>query len=47
MQPQIATLLALSEGTSTVTESIFENRFKYIDELSAYDVRVAGNGEFI
>ena len=29
MQPQIATLLALSEGTSTVTESIFENRFKY------------------
>ncbi len=34
MQPQIATLLALSEGTSIVTESIFENRFKYVDELS-------------
>ena len=34
MQPQIATLLALSEGTSTVTESIFENRFKYVDELA-------------
>ncbi len=34
MQPQIATLLALSSGTSIVTESIFENRFKYVDELS-------------
>mgnify|MGYP002527793028 FL=1 len=45
MQPQIATLLALSEGTSTVTESIFENRFKYIDELSRMgaNVKVEGN----
>ena len=34
MQPQIATLLALSDGTSIVTESIFENRFKYVDELT-------------
>lgn len=34
MQPQIATLLALSEGTSTVRERIFENRFKYVAELS-------------
>lgn len=34
MQPQIAMLLALSHGTSTVTESIFENRFKYVDELA-------------
>ncbi len=34
MQPQIATLLALSTGTSTVTESIFENRFRYVDELT-------------
>ncbi len=33
MQPQIATALALSQGTSIVTESIFENRFKYVDEL--------------
>ncbi len=33
MQPQISILLGLSEGTSIVTESIFENRFKYIDEL--------------
>ncbi|MCB5598803.1 UDP-N-acetylglucosamine 1-carboxyvinyltransferase, partial [Erysipelatoclostridium ramosum] len=34
MQPQIAVTLALAEGTSIVTESIFENRFKYADELS-------------
>lgn len=45
MQPQIATLLALSDGTSTVTESIFENRFKYIDELTRMGatVKVEGN----
>lgn len=33
MQPQMAVILALSEGTSIITESIFENRFKYVDEL--------------
>ena len=45
MQPQIATLLALSTGTSTVTESIFENRFKYVDELSRMgaSIKVEGN----
>ena len=34
MQPQITVTLSLAEGTSIVTESIFENRFKYVDELS-------------
>ena len=34
MQSQMTTLLAVSEGTSIVTESIFDNRFKYVDELS-------------
>ena len=34
MQPQITVTLALAEGTSIVTESIFENRFKYVDELA-------------
>lgn len=45
MQPQIATLLALSEGTSTVTENIFENRFKYVDELvrMGASIKVEGN----
>ena len=34
MQPQITVALGLSKGTSIVTESIFENRFKYVDELT-------------
>lgn len=34
MQPQISTVLALASGTSVVTESIFENRFRYVDELT-------------
>ena len=34
MQPQIVVALALAHGTSIVTESIFENRFKYVDELT-------------
>ena len=40
MQPQIATLLALSEGSSIVTESIFENRFKYVDELARMGAKI-------
>lgn len=44
MQPQIATLLALSEGTSIVTESIFENRFKYVDELSRMGATITVEG---
>lgn len=34
MQPQMAVVLGIAAGTSTVTESIFENRFKYVDELT-------------
>ncbi len=44
MQPQIATLLALSNGTSTVTESIFENRFRYVDELSRMGANIKVEG---
>ena len=45
MQPQIAMLLALSEGSSMVIESIFENRFKYVDELNRMgaNIKVEGN----
>ena len=39
MQPQMTVTLALTEGTSVITESIFENRFKYVDELT----RMGGN----
>lgn len=44
MQPQIATLLALSQGTSIVTESIFENRFKYVDELNRMNAKLVVEG---
>ena len=40
MQPQMSVLLALAEGTSTVTESIFENRYKYVDELTRMGAQV-------
>ena len=45
MQPQIAVSLALADGTSIVTESIFENRFRYVDELARMgaSVKVEGN----
>ena len=49
MQPQIGVTLALASGTSIVTESIFENRFKYMDELTRMgaNVRVEGNTAII
>lgn len=49
MQPQIATTLTLCRGTSIVTESIFENRFKYVDELSRMGakIKVEGNTAII
>lgn len=45
MQPQMTVTLALASGTSVVTESIFENRFRYVDELSRMgaNVKVEGN----
>lgn len=49
MQPQIVVALALSKGTSIVTESIFENRFKYVDELTRMgaNIKVEGNTAII
>ena len=45
MQPQITTALALANGSSLVVESIFENRFKYVDELARMgtNIKVEGN----
>ena len=45
MQPQMTVVLGIAQGTSTVTESIFENRFKYVDELSRMgaNIQVEGN----
>ena len=49
MQPQITVALGLSQGTSIVTESIFENRFKYVDELTRMgaSIKVEGNTAII
>ena len=44
MQPQITVALALSRGTSIVTESIFENRFKYVDELTRMGANIKVEG---
>ncbi len=45
MQPQMAVALALAKGTSTITENLFENRFKYVDELTKMGatIKVEGN----
>lgn len=49
MQPQMAVALALSQGTSIITENIFENRFKYVDELfrMGANIKVEGNTAII
>ena len=49
MQPQIAVVLAIAEGTSIISETIFENRFRYVDELTRMgaNIKVEGNTAFI
>ena len=49
MQPQIGVVLTMASGTSIVTESIFENRFKYVDELTRMgaSIKVEGNSAII
>lgn len=49
MQPQMGAVLSTAEGTSIITESIFENRFKYVDELSRMgaNIKVEGNTAII
>lgn len=44
MQPQIATVLAIAEGTSIVTEGVWDNRFRYVDQLTLMgaDIQVDG-----
>ena len=44
MQPQIAALLTLAKGTSIITESMFDNRFKYVDELRRMGADISVDG---
>ena len=45
MPPQLAALLTLAKGTSIINEGIFDNRFRYVDELRRMgaDISVDGN----
>ena len=45
MQAQIMTLMAMAEGQSLITESVFENRFMHVNELlrMGADITIAGN----
>lgn len=45
MQPQIAVLLSLAEGTSIITEGIWENRFRYVDELRRMGAQIQVDGK--
>ena len=49
MQPQIAAILCMAEGTSTVAEGVWDNRFKYVNELEKMgaSIRVTGRTAII
>ena len=44
MQPQISAVLTCAKGTSMVTESIFDNRFRYVDELRRMGANISVEG---
>ncbi len=45
MQPQMTTLLTVAEGTSIVTEGVWDNRFKYVDELRRMGAKIQVDGK--
>lgn len=45
MQPQISTLLTLTKGTSIITENIFENRFKFMQEIQRMGAKATIHGK--
>ena len=45
MQPQLAAALCLAEGTSVVTEGVWENRFRYSDELRRMGAKIQVDGK--
>jgi UDP-N-acetylglucosamine 1-carboxyvinyltransferase len=45
MQPQVAVLLSIANGTSIITESVWDNRFRYIDELRRMGVQAQVDGK--
>ena len=45
MQPQMTALLSLAQGTSIVTEGVWDNRFKYVDELARMGAKIQVDGK--
>jgi UDP-N-acetylglucosamine 1-carboxyvinyltransferase len=45
MQPQMAVLCTLADGTSSITEGIWDNRFRYVDELRRMGASISVNGK--
>ena len=46
MQPQMGVLLCLAAGTSVITEGIYDNRFKYVNELRKMGAEIQVDGRF-
>ena len=45
MQPQITTVLSMAEGTSVVTEGVWDNRYKYVNELRKMGAEIQVDGK--
>lgn len=45
MQPQIAVLLATANGTSIINESVWDNRFRYVEELRRMGAQISVDGK--
>ena len=45
MQPQMTTLLALCDGVSVMTEGVWDNRFKYVDQLTMMGAKIKVDGK--
>ncbi len=45
MQPQIAVALCLAEGTSVVTEGVWDNRYRYVDEIRRMGAQIQVDGK--
>ena len=45
LQPQMVTLLSVAQGTSIVTESVWDNRFQYVDELRRLGAQISVDGK--
>ncbi len=45
MQPQMATVLAIAEGTSIVTEGVWDSRFRYVEQLTIMGAKIQVDGK--